>query len=213
MEKLQIRFENQRKEFIELWERKRRLDEGQNIRWFTYVTIVFAPLSFAESFHSMGGAPDYALVVSLVKFCFAALAVTAAVILLTITAMPSLKRWKNAILGKDVSANKILETEDRGTSWDMVMLSVLRILVTGLLYPIAISRNGPFEMLGIGMFAFAFVMSVIFDIILVPIFILYWVATFFLLNFGDFYILLSKYTALVCRSPLRALVFHLLEAD
>jgi hypothetical protein len=48
----------------------------QNIRYFTYVTVIFLPLGFASSFYSMNGAPNNDLIVSLVKFSAAAFAVT-----------------------------------------------------------------------------------------------------------------------------------------
>ncbi|KAK7716237.1 hypothetical protein SLS64_003389 [Diaporthe eres] len=49
----------------------------QNIRYFTYVTVIFLPLGFASSFYSMNGAPSNDLIVSLAKFATAAFAVTA----------------------------------------------------------------------------------------------------------------------------------------
>lgn len=52
----------------------------QNIRYFTYVTVVFLPLGFAASFYSMSGAPEHALVVSLVEFAAGAFAVTIALL-------------------------------------------------------------------------------------------------------------------------------------
>lgn len=55
-------------------ERERRRNE--DIRYFTYVTVIFLPLGFAASFYSMSGAPQYHLALSLVKFAVAALAVT-----------------------------------------------------------------------------------------------------------------------------------------
>lgn len=52
----------------------------QNIRYFTYVTVIFLPLGFASSFYSMNGAPSHDLIVSLAKFAAAAFAVTAALL-------------------------------------------------------------------------------------------------------------------------------------
>lgn len=49
----------------------------QNIRYFTYVTVIFLPLGFASSFYSMNGAPSNDLIVSLAKFAAAAFVVTA----------------------------------------------------------------------------------------------------------------------------------------
>lgn len=52
----------------------------ENIRYFTYVTVIFLPLGFAASFFSMSGAPEGSLIVSLVKFAAAAFAVTIALL-------------------------------------------------------------------------------------------------------------------------------------
>ncbi|KAJ0108354.1 hypothetical protein J7T55_005331 [Diaporthe amygdali] len=54
----------------------RELHRNENIRYFTYVTVIFLPLGFAASFYSMNGAPPDALMISLVKFAAAAFAVT-----------------------------------------------------------------------------------------------------------------------------------------
>lgn len=54
----------------------RELHRNENIRYFTYVTVIFLPLGFAASFYSMNGAPQYNLMLSLVKFSIAAFAVT-----------------------------------------------------------------------------------------------------------------------------------------
>lgn len=53
----------------------------QNIRYFTYVTVIFLPLGFASSFYSMNGAPSNDLIISLAKFAAAAFAVTAILLL------------------------------------------------------------------------------------------------------------------------------------
>lgn len=47
-----------------------------DIRYLTYVTVIFQPLGFAASFYSMAGAPEPGLIVSLVEFSTAAFAVT-----------------------------------------------------------------------------------------------------------------------------------------
>lgn len=52
----------------------------ENIRYFTYVTVIFLPLGFAASFFSMNGAPEQTLIVSLVEFAAAAFAVTIALL-------------------------------------------------------------------------------------------------------------------------------------
>lgn len=49
----------------------------QNIRYFTYVTVIFLPLGFASSFYSMNGAPSNDLIISLAEFAAAAFAITA----------------------------------------------------------------------------------------------------------------------------------------
>lgn len=52
------------------------ISREENIRYFTYVTVIFLPLGFAASFYSMGGPPEHALIISLVQFAAAAFAVT-----------------------------------------------------------------------------------------------------------------------------------------
>lgn len=109
VERLQRRLKHQEKQFIEQRESQRAEEERErakrdkqserNIRWFTYVTIVFAPLSFGEGFYSMGGAPGNELIIQLVKFCFVALAVTVAVIL---GAIAVTKAWKKRVSEKEV---------------------------------------------------------------------------------------------------------------
>ncbi|KAJ4391491.1 hypothetical protein N0V93_005108 [Gnomoniopsis smithogilvyi] len=54
----------------------RELRRNENIRYFTYVTVIFLPLGFAASFYSMNGAPQHALMLSLVEFAIAAFGVT-----------------------------------------------------------------------------------------------------------------------------------------
>ncbi|KUI72183.1 hypothetical protein VM1G_08060 [Cytospora mali] len=54
---------------------------NENIRYFTYVTVIFLPLGFASSFYSMSGAPDHSLMISLVEFAIAAFAVTVILLL------------------------------------------------------------------------------------------------------------------------------------
>lgn len=55
---------------------ERELHRNENIRYFTYVTVIFLPLGFAASFYSMNGTPQYDLMISLVQFAVAAFAVT-----------------------------------------------------------------------------------------------------------------------------------------
>ncbi|KAL1848509.1 hypothetical protein Daus18300_013610, partial [Diaporthe australafricana] len=52
----------------------RELHRNENIRYFTYVTVIFLPLGFAASFYSMNGAPAPDLLISLVEFAAAAFA-------------------------------------------------------------------------------------------------------------------------------------------
>lgn len=54
----------------------RELRRNENIRYFTYVTVIFLPLGFAASFYSMNGPPENELLISLIKFAAGALAVT-----------------------------------------------------------------------------------------------------------------------------------------
>lgn len=58
----------------------RELHRNENIRYFTYVTVIFLPLGFAASFYSMNGAPAPDLLISLVQFAAAAFAVTVALL-------------------------------------------------------------------------------------------------------------------------------------
>lgn len=58
----------------------RELRRNENIRYFTYVTVIFLPLDFAASFYSMNGMPGHDLLVSLIKFAVGAFAVTVALL-------------------------------------------------------------------------------------------------------------------------------------
>lgn len=58
----------------------RELYRNENIRYFTYVTVIFLPLGFAASFYSMNGAPGSDLLLSLVEFAMGAFAVTVALL-------------------------------------------------------------------------------------------------------------------------------------
>lgn len=75
------------KEFVATTRENRKVDmerrreerdrfRDADIRYFTYVTVIFQPLGFAASFYSMGGAPEPTLIVSLVEFSAAAFAIT-----------------------------------------------------------------------------------------------------------------------------------------
>lgn len=54
----------------------RELHRNENIRYFTYVTVMFLPLGLAASFYSMNGVPQHALMLSLAEFDIAAFCVT-----------------------------------------------------------------------------------------------------------------------------------------
>ncbi|KUI56408.1 hypothetical protein VP1G_03700 [Cytospora mali] len=79
---LEIRRDNMRKLREALTTHRERIRQdlefhwNENIRYFTYVTVIFLPLGFASSFYSMSGAPDHSLIISLVEFAIAAFAVT-----------------------------------------------------------------------------------------------------------------------------------------
>lgn len=76
-------------------EQERRQDG--NIRYFTYITVIFQPLSFAAGFYSMGGAPDNALIISLAEFAAAAFAVTLILVWISRPLFKSLGRLRTWI--------------------------------------------------------------------------------------------------------------------
>lgn len=55
---------------------KRNLHESENMRLFTYVTVVFLPLGFAASIFSMAGAPDTPLLVDMIVCAIISLVLT-----------------------------------------------------------------------------------------------------------------------------------------
>ncbi|KAF2188528.1 hypothetical protein K469DRAFT_82745 [Zopfia rhizophila CBS 207.26] len=61
---------------LQLEEARRSTRLSQDVRLFTYVTIVFLPLSFSSSIFSMGGAPDHKTVGIMVATTSVALAIT-----------------------------------------------------------------------------------------------------------------------------------------
>lgn len=84
----------------------------QNIRYFTYVTVIFLPLGFASSFYSMNGAPSNDLIASLAKFSAAAFAVTAVFLIIvgsfTALAAKALAAVKHVlIMVEEYSSSKI----------------------------------------------------------------------------------------------------------
>lgn len=54
---------------------------SENIRFFTYVTVVFLPLGFASSIFSMSDVPDHALVNNLITFALEAIILTVLVVM------------------------------------------------------------------------------------------------------------------------------------
>lgn len=77
LRKLKEKLSSQR----ERLEKRLEFHGNENIRYFTYVTIIFLPLGFATSFYSMNGPPDYTIMIALVEFAVAAFVVTAILIL------------------------------------------------------------------------------------------------------------------------------------
>lgn len=74
----------------------------QNIRYFTYVTVIFLPLGFASSFYSMNGAPSNDLIISLAEFAAAAFAVTA-ILVLSVSGFIATGAWALSAAKKAVS--------------------------------------------------------------------------------------------------------------
>jgi hypothetical protein len=98
-----------------------------DIRYFTYVTVIFQPLGFAASFYSMGGAPEPALIVSLVEFSATAFAVTLALILIyRVIASRNdddgvLKKFSEASIKKYEDTDKALKKPDHRLSLQNVV--------------------------------------------------------------------------------------------
>ncbi|KIX06923.1 uncharacterized protein Z518_04899 [Rhinocladiella mackenziei CBS 650.93] len=72
---------------------------ADDVRIFTYATVVFLPLSFASSIFSMGGAPDNPTVNSFLIAAFVALVATIIFVLNAGTPMRIMTKYKNKILG------------------------------------------------------------------------------------------------------------------
>ncbi|KAG8169525.1 hypothetical protein KVR01_000270 [Diaporthe batatas] len=89
----------------------------QNIRYFTYVTVIFLPLGFASSFYSMNGPPSNDLIISLAKFAAAALAVTAVFLFIAGTLI--------ALGGKALTVVKHLVLTVKNYSISMVNRAIL----------------------------------------------------------------------------------------
>ncbi|KAH0832429.1 hypothetical protein FOPE_01072 [Fonsecaea pedrosoi] len=67
---------------------------ADDVRIFTYATVVFLPLSFASSIFSMGGAPSHSTAVSFVTAAIIALIATLAFVLNAGTFMREIAKWK-----------------------------------------------------------------------------------------------------------------------
>ncbi|OQV09218.1 hypothetical protein CLAIMM_13364 [Cladophialophora immunda] len=67
---------------------------ADDVRIFTYATVVFLPLSFASSIFSMGGAPSHSTAVSFVTAAIIALVATIAFVLNAGTFMRAIAAWK-----------------------------------------------------------------------------------------------------------------------
>ncbi|OAP63212.1 hypothetical protein AYL99_02439 [Fonsecaea erecta] len=67
---------------------------ADDVRIFTYATVVFLPLSFASSIFSMGGAPSHSTAVSFVTAAVIALVATIAFVLNAGTVMRAITQWK-----------------------------------------------------------------------------------------------------------------------
>lgn len=83
--------------------------QNENVRYFTYATVIFLPLGFAASFFSMSGVPDHAIVVSLVQFAVAALAVTIAILLSVRLALKSAETTLRPLLSKLTSFESVMD--------------------------------------------------------------------------------------------------------
>ncbi|KAF3767132.1 hypothetical protein M406DRAFT_106463 [Cryphonectria parasitica EP155] len=186
----------QREEVLKLQKRlehkkeKRRIERNshseRNIRWFTYITIVFAPLSFAEGFYSMNGAPSHPLIASLAKFSFAALTVTGMMIVVVINIVPILKIWKNSFLEYDDKMD--------GKSLDKLADSVLKPLARGISYSVSLQGHGALS----GKVVIRYTFRLVFGAILVLLFIISWLTLCFVLTAQDLYLFFrSKWS----RSP------------
>lgn len=208
--RLQTRLKEEQKAKSDNEEKKRAAREQQserNIRWFTYVTIVFAPLSFAEGFYSMGGAPSNGLTRSLVSFSAVALLITVVLLFGAIKTFSALKKKRESMEcgsdGKDLRdclvSKENDESKESGSNgktlpnlWILLLSTVLDHMVRTMLYPIRIrEREGgaiPAKRLPSLMLGFAL------GIIISPIFIILWLIQFSLLNFRDLYRWLSKYS-------------------
>lgn len=208
--RLQMRLKEEQKAKSENEEKKRAAREQQserNIRWFTYVTIVFAPLSFAEGFYSMGGAPPYELTRSLVTFSAVALFITVVLLFGAIKTFSALKKKRESMESdsngrsrkvspvskeKDESKESGSDGQSLPSLWMLLVSTVLDHMVRAMLYPMRVWEQGdgkiPAKALLSLMLGFAL------GIIISPVFIFLWLLQFSLLNIRDLYRWFSKYS-------------------
>lgn len=221
--RLQTRFKEEEKaikENKENNEKERAIREKQserNIRWFTYVTIVFAPLSFAQGFYSMGGAPSQDLTRSLAIFSVVALIITVVVLFGAIKTFSVFEKIRGSMEsgndGRSRKASSVSEEEDEPKTPDSGekslhsprnawLSTVLDRLVHVMLYPVRVwerEREGereqereheklPSKPSPLSMLGLAF------GIIVSPVFVILWLIQFFYLSFLDLFLWLSKYS-------------------
>ncbi|KAJ4419820.1 hypothetical protein N0V82_004755 [Gnomoniopsis sp. IMI 355080] len=163
-------------------ERKRAARDAnseRNIRWFTYVTIVFAPLGFAEGFFSMGGAPSYELIGSLATFSFAALAVTVILLLAGITTFSVLEGRQSAIISEG-------KEPDQGL-WGLLASTILELVARVVLYLMDIWKNRSCAK-AIPAFIFAFIVGIP---VLFPLFAITWLIKLLTVTISDIYELIK----------------------
>lgn len=200
VESLQKSVKEKLKAKSEKEEKRRAAREQQserNIRWFTYVTIVFAPLSFAEGFYSMGGAPSYELTRSLSTFSVVALFITVLSLFGAINTFSALEKKRD--LQESGSASQEDDSNRPGRDgkrfhslWSLFLNTVLDHLVGAMLYPMRIralweggtipTKALPFLVLGLAL-----------SITILPVVIILWLIKLSLLYFLKFCIWLSKY--------------------
>ncbi|KAJ4386032.1 hypothetical protein N0V93_008923 [Gnomoniopsis smithogilvyi] len=162
----------------------RDANSERNIRWFTYVTIVFAPLGFAQGFYSMGGTPSPELVKSLATFSVAALAVTVILLLIGITTFSVLERRRSIML-------KIYEARmPQQGLWSLLASTILELITRLIKYPMSVRDDqGGSSMTAIPGVALALAVG----ILLSPLFVMTWLMQFVAYALGDLYEILSKY--------------------
>lgn len=206
---LQKRFKEAAQRRSEKEERERALREQQserNIRWFTYVTIVFAPLSFAEGFYSMSGAPPNGLTRSLATLSAVALVITVVLLFVAIKTFSAFKERESTQAVTDKTYNSVSVSKEKSEqkksgsdkqnlpgAWDQLLTKVLDHLIRAIVYPTKIP-----ERIGGTISANALpslILGSAFGIIILPIFIILWLFQFALINLRDLYLLLSKYSS------------------